>query len=50
MSKETYIVYIYAVSIMKGDTIVEHVPHEKSHVPWYFIRPDGAVTCQVTDQ
>ena len=25
----------YAVSVMKADTIVGHVPCEKSHVVWY---------------
>ena len=39
-----------AFSVMKNDTIVGHVPHEKSHVVWYFIKHDGVVTCQVTDQ
>ena len=43
-------IYLYAVSIMKGDVIVGHVPHEKSHMLWYLIKHDGAVTCQVTDQ
>ena len=39
-----------AVNIMKGDTIVEHIPHEKSCVVWYFIEHDRVVTCQVTNQ
>ena len=34
----------------KGDTIVGHIPHEKSRVVWYFIEHDRVVTCQVTDQ
>ena len=41
---------LYAVSVMKGDTIVGHVPHEKSYVVWHFIKRDVVVTCQVTDQ
>ena len=30
----------YAVSVMKDDTIVGHVPHEISRVVWYFIKHD----------
>ena len=39
----------YTVSVMKDDTIVGYVPHEKSHVMQYFIEHDGVVTCQVAD-
>ena len=38
----------YAVSIVKGDTIVGHVPHEKSRIVWYFIEHNGIVNCEVT--
>ena len=31
------------------ETIVGHVPHEKSHVVLYFTEHDGIVTCQVTN-
>ena len=41
---------LYTFIVMKGDTVVGHVLHEKSHVVWYFIERDGVVTCQVTDQ
>ena len=41
---------LYTVSVMEGDTIVGHVPNEKSHVVWYFIEYDGVVICQVIDQ
>ena len=40
----------YTVSVMKDYTIVGHVPHEKSHVMWYFIKHNLVVTCQVTNQ
>ena len=40
----------YAVSVVKGDTIVGHVPCEKSHVVWHFIEHNGIVNCQVTAQ
>ena len=38
----------YAVSVIKGDTIVGHVPFEKSCIVWYFITHNGIVNCQVT--
>ena len=41
---------LHTVSVMKGDTIVGHVPSEKSHVVWYFIEYDGVVIYQVIDQ
>ena len=41
---------LYAVSIMKGDSIVEDVPCERSCTVWYFIKHDSVVTCQVTVQ
>ena len=41
---------LYTVSVMKGDTIVGHVPNEKSHVVWYFIECDGVVICQLINQ
>ena len=34
----------YAVSVMKADTIVGHVPREKSRVVWCFIEHDIVVT------
>ena len=39
-----------AVSIVKGDTIVGHVPCEKSKCGMVFIEHDGVVTCQVINQ
>ena len=41
---------LYAVSVIKEDTIVGHVPRENSRVVWYFLEHDGAVTCEVTDR
>ena len=38
----------FAVSVIKDGDIVGHVPHEISHVVWYFIEHDGIVDCQVT--
>ena len=32
-----------------GKTIVGYIPHEKSHVVWYFTEHNEVVTCQVTD-
>ena len=40
---------LYAVSVLKDDTIVRHVPCEKSRVVWYFLEHDRTVTCQVID-
>ena len=40
---------LYAVSVLKDDTIVGQVPREKSRVVWYFLEHDGTVTCQVID-
>ena len=40
---------LYGVSVLKDDTIVGHVPHEKSRVVWYFLEYDGTVTCQIID-
>ena len=40
---------LYAVSVIKDDTIVGHVSREKSRVVWYFLEHDGTVTCQVID-
>ena len=40
---------LYAVSVMKGDTIVGHIQFKKSHVVWYFTKPDEVVICQVID-
>jgi len=36
------------VRMMEDDTIVGHVPHEKSCIVWYFIKHDGIVNCQVS--
>ena len=38
----------YADSVIKDDTTVGHVPHEKSRVVWSFIEHNGIVNCQVT--
>ena len=40
----------YAVSVMKDDIIVGHIPCKKSHIVWYFIEHDGIVNCQITAQ
>jgi len=37
----------YAVSVMKDDTIIGHVPCEKLCVVWYFIEQNGIVNCQI---
>ena len=38
----------HAVSVMKGDAIVGHVPRELSRAYWYFIRHGGTISCEVT--
>lgn len=38
----------YAVSIVKNDTVVGHIPRELSKTCWYFIQRDGEILCTVT--
>ena len=41
---------LYAVNVIKDDTIIGHVPGEKQRMVWYFLEHDGAVICEVTDK
>ena len=38
----------HAVSVMKAETIVGHVPREMSHTFWQFIMHGGSVGCEIT--
>ena len=38
----------HAVSIVKAEIIVGHVPREMSHTFWHFIRHGGSVGCEIT--
>ena len=39
----------FAVAIVKGETIVGHVPHKVLRLLWHsFIQHDGIVSCEVT--
>ena len=38
----------HAVSIVKAETIVSHVPREMSHIFWHFIRHGWSVGCEIT--
>ena len=40
----------YAVSILKDDLIVVHIPKELSRICWHFIARDGEITCMITGQ
>ena len=38
----------HAVSVVKAETIVDHVPREMSHTFWHFIMHGGSVGCEIT--
>ena len=38
----------FAVSLLKDDIVVGHVPLEFSRVFWHFLRHGGTITCEVT--
>ena len=38
----------YAVGVMKGETVVGHVPRSIAKTFWYFLGHDGAISCEVT--
>ena len=39
-----------AVSILKGDLIMGHIPKELSRICWHFIARDGEITCKINGQ
>ena len=40
----------HAMSIVKAETIVSHIPREMSHTFWHFIRHGGSVGCEITEK
>ena len=38
----------YAVGVMKGETVVGHVPRSIAKTLWYFLGHDGAISYEVT--
>ena len=38
----------HAMSVVKAETIVGHVPREMSRTFWHFIRHGGSVGCEIT--
>ena len=38
----------HAVSVVKAETIVGHVPREMSCTSWHFIMHGGSVGCEIT--
>ena len=38
----------HAVSVVKAETIVGHIPREMSRTLWHFIMHGGSVGCEIT--
>lgn len=38
----------FAVAVMRGDTVIGHVPRKISSVCSLFLRREGSITCQVS--
>ena len=38
----------YAVSVIKNDTVVGHIPRELSKMCWYFLQRGGEILCTIT--
>ena len=39
---------LYAVCVMKDDTIVGHVPRAFSRIAWFFLNHQGRIRCVIT--